>query len=100
VSLVSDILRPDKNLAERGEFYWQSIARKEWDFAGRQTLADAVNALTLSGWTHNFEEVFLAQRHALQVVAPGRWGIVPKGDYRVYDSAAAIRQDHEAYLVD
>jgi insulysin len=100
VSLVSDILRPDKNLAERGEFYWQSIARKEWDFAGRQTLADAVNALTLPGWTHYFEEVFLAQRHALQVVAPGRRGIVPKGDYRVYDSAAEIQRDHEAYLVD
>jgi insulysin len=100
VSLISDILRPDKNLAERAEFYWQSIARKEWDFDTRQTLADAVGAITLQSWKTYFEAVFLARRHSLQVVAPGRWGIVPKGDFRVYDSAEAIKRGHEVYLID
>jgi len=100
VSLVSDIMRPDKNLFERAEFYWQSISRKQWDFAGRERLAKAVEDLTLESWTAYFKEVFLAQRHALQVVAPGSWGTLPQGDYRVYDSAGAIKRGHEAYVID
>ena len=99
-ALVSDILRPDKNLRERAEYYWQSIARKQWDFAGRQMLADAVEALTLEQWEAYYQEVFLKQRHSLQVVAPGRWGIVPEGKYRRYGSAEAIRRGHESYLVE
>ena len=43
-ALVSDILRPDKNIAERAEFYWRSIAYRQLDFAGRQRVADAVQA--------------------------------------------------------
>ncbi len=100
VSLISDILRPDKNLNERGEYYWQAIARKEWDFAGRQTLADAVGALTLDSWKAYYEEVFLKQRHSLQVVAPGKWGLLPKGDFKVYDSAEAIKSGHATYIVE
>jgi secreted Zn-dependent insulinase-like peptidase len=99
VSLISDIMRPDKNLSERAEFLWQSIAAKEWDFNGRQTLADAVDALTLESWKAYFETVFLAQRHSLQVVTPGRWGVMPNGDYRVYDSAEAIKQGHAVYIL-
>ena len=100
VSLISDILRPDKNLNERAEYYWQAIARKEWDFAGRQTLADAVEALTLQSWETYYERVFLEQRHSLQVLAPGKWGVVPKGEFRVYDSAEAIKRGHETYLIE
>lgn len=100
VSLISDILRPDKNMAERGEYYWQAIARQELDFAGRQTLAMAVEALTLDSWKAYYERVFLHQRHALQVVAPGRRGIIPKGDYQQFDSADAIQLDHETYLME
>jgi insulysin len=99
-SLISDILRPDKNLNERGEYYWQAIARKEWDFAGRQSLADAVGALTLQGWKTYYEQVFLSQRHSLRVVAPGKSERVPEGDFRVYDSAEAIKSGHAAYVVD
>ncbi len=99
VSLISDILRPDKNLNERGEYYWQAIARKEQDFAGRQALADAVEALTLPGWKAYYEDVFMKRRHTLQVVAPGKWHVTPKGEFRVYDSAEAIKSGHDIYLV-
>lgn len=99
-SLISDILRPDKNLNERAEFYWQSIARQEWDFDSRQRLADAVTALTLPQWKAYYDRVFLQHRHSLRVVAPGKWGIVPQGDARVYDSAEAIKRGHEAYIID
>lgn len=99
-SLISDILRPDKNLNERAEYYWQAIARKEWDFAGRQQLADAVGALTLLEWKDYYEREFLRERHSLQVVAPGRWGKFPGGDFQVYDSAGAIKQGHAAYDIE
>lgn len=100
VSLISDILRPDKNLGERGEFYWQSIARKQYDFASRESMAAAVDDLTLASWTRAFETVFLERPHSLQVVAPGRSGLLPRGEFRVYDSAEAIKADHDAYLID
>ena len=99
-SLISDILRPDKNLGERGEYYWQAIARKELDFAGRETLADAVDALTMESWKDYYEQTFLDRRHSLQVVAPGKRSQLPQGDFQVYDSADAIKKGHATYLVD
>ena len=98
VSLLSDILRPDKNLAERGEYFWQAIARQDLDFTGRQTLAAAVEAITLDSWRRYYERVFIAQRHSLQVVAPGRQGIVPEGKFDRYSSAEAIQRQHSAYV--
>jgi insulysin len=99
-SLISDILRPDKNLNERAEFYWQSIAQQQWDFDSRQRLADAVTALTLPQWKAYYDRVFLQQRHSLRVVAPGKWETVPQGDARVYDSAEAIKRGHATYVID
>ncbi|RLA48994.1 MAG: peptidase M16 [Gammaproteobacteria bacterium] len=99
-ALVSDILRPDKNLWERAEFYWQSIARKQLDFAGRQDLAAAVESFTLQSWLAYYNRVFLQQRHSLQVVTPGRWDRMPEGDVTHYDSAEAIKSGHDAYIVE
>jgi len=99
-ALVNEILRPDKNMWERAEFYWQSIARKQWDFDGRQSLADAVEKLTLESWRDYYQGIFLEQRHALQVVAPGKTGKLPQGDMRRYDSAEAIKADHPVYIID
>lgn len=99
-SLVSDILRPDKNLNERAEYYWQSIARKEWGFDSRQSLADAVQALTLPAWKAYYERVFVQQRHSLRVVAPGKWGSAAPSDARVFDSAEAIKRGHETYTIE
>ena len=42
----------------------------------------------------------MQHRHSLQVVAPGKWGLLPKGDFRVYDSAEAIKRGHAAYVID
>jgi insulysin len=99
-ALVSEILRPDKNLWERAEFYWQSIARKQWDFAGREALAAAVQELTLESWSDYFQQVFLEQRHSLQAVTPGKWGTLPEGEMRRYDSAGAIKANHGVYIID
>jgi hypothetical protein len=43
--------------------------------------------------------VFLQQRHSLQVVAPGKPGLLPQGDFKVYDSAEAIKAGHATYIV-
>jgi insulysin len=99
-ALVNEILRPDKNLWERAEFYWQSIARKQWDFNGREALAGAVKDLTLESWLAYYNRVFLAQRHSLQVVTPGQWDRLPQGGYQRYDSAESIKDGHEAYKID
>ncbi|MEJ2531493.1 MAG: insulinase family protein [Halioglobus sp.] len=98
-ALLSEIRRPDKNLWERAEFYWQSIAKKHWDFDGREALAAAVEALTLESWTDYYNRVFMQQRHSLQVVAPGRWGNLPDGEFRRYQSATALREGHDAYVI-
>lgn len=99
VALVSDILRPDKNLAQRSEFYWQSIARKHWDFEQRQHLADAVGALTLDDWTAYYQQVFLQQRHSLGVISPGRWKTYPEAEAKTktFNSADDIKASHESY---
>ncbi|CAA0111287.1 Protease 3 [Halioglobus japonicus] len=99
-SLISDILRPDKNLNERAEYYWQSIARKEWNFDSRQQLVDAVTALTLPMWKAYYARVFLQQPHSLRVVAPGKWGALPNDGARVYDSADAIKRGHATYIIE
>ena len=72
-ALISDILRPDQNLWERAEFYWQSIANKQYGFDGRRQLAEAVESFTLASWKDYFQQVYIDRPHSLQVVAPGRW---------------------------
>ncbi len=99
-ALLSDILRPDKNLWDRADFYWQSIATKQFDFDGRQQLAAAVEAFTLADWRDYYERVFITRTHSLQVVAPGRWGELPGGDYSRFEDADAIKRDHASYRVD
>ena len=99
-ALVSEILRPDKNLWERAEFYWQSIARKQFDFDGRKALAEAVQAFTLDSWEAYYRDVFLEQRHSLRVVAPGRKGLTPSDGSQVYRSAQKIKVGHDSYVIE
>ncbi|MDO8862565.1 insulinase family protein [Haliea sp. E1-2-M8] len=99
-SLVAEIQRPDKNLWERAEFYWQSIAKKEFAFDGREQLADAVSALTLADWSDYFSDVFRAQRRSLLVVAPGNAQALPQGYGAAVESAAALKARQEFYTVD
>lgn len=91
-ALVSEILRPDKNLHERAQFYWRSIARGRYEFDGRETLAAAVESLSLEDWREYYARVFLQKRHSLQVVAPGRFDVLPTGEARSFDSAEALKQ--------
>lgn len=98
-ALVNDITRPDKNLWERAEFYWQSIAKKQYQFDGREQLADAVRSLDLETWRDYYQRVFREQPHSLQVVSPGRWQSLPDSG-KVLKSAPAIKEGHAAYRVE
>ena len=54
----------------------------------------------MESWSGAFETVFLERRHSLQVVAPGRSGVLPKGEFRVLDSAETIKAGHDTYRID
>ncbi len=99
-ALVNEVLRPDKNIWERAEFYWQSIAKKQYGFDGRETMADAVRALSLQDWLAYYRRVFMDQRHSLQVVAPGKWERLPGGDQVRYDSADEFKSGREVYVIE
>jgi secreted Zn-dependent insulinase-like peptidase len=99
-ALVGEITRPDKNLWERAEFFWQSIARQEYDFDSRTRLAEAVDAIELAQWSSHYRDVFRAQPASLQVVAPGRWSELPAGADRTYESSAALKDSRAYYQID
>ncbi len=98
-SLVREIRQPDKNLWERSEFYWQSIAKKQYEFDGREALASAVEGLSREDWVGYFNRVFIEQPRSLQVVSPGRWGELPAASGERYDSAASIKAGHSVYII-
>ncbi|MFK8050502.1 MAG: insulinase family protein [Halioglobus sp.] len=98
-ALLSDILRPDKNIWDRAEFYWQSIAKKQSDFSGRETMAKAVEGLSQESWSQYFQAVFLDERHSLQVIAPGKWGDLPAGDFQHFDTASEIKEGHRFFQI-
>jgi secreted Zn-dependent insulinase-like peptidase len=99
-SLVNDILEPDKNLLERAEYYWQSIARGQWDFDRRERLAEAVGALSREDWLAYYREHFLERPRSLLAVAPGKPGAVPDLPGPLFDAPAAVKAGHATYMIE
>ena len=99
-ALVDDILEPDKNLLERAEFYWQSIARDDLSFQRRRRLAETVEGLSRDAWLSYYRAYFVDRRHSLMVVAPGEQGAVPDSPAREMPSAEAVKSDHDYYQID
>ena len=99
-ALVGEITRPDKNLWERAEFFWQSIARQEYDFDSRSQLAAAVEEIDLQQWSSHYREVFREQPRSLRVVAPGRWEELPDGVDQTFRNSAELKDSREYYQID
>ncbi|MFV8818319.1 insulinase family protein [Haliea sp. E17] len=99
-ALLNEVLRPDENMWQRAEFYWQSLARKQFDFDSRDQQAEALRALTLEQWQDYYNTTFLQQRHSLQVAAPGARETLPAGSQRRVESAAELKSGHRVYLVE
>jgi secreted Zn-dependent insulinase-like peptidase len=98
-ALINEITRPDKNLWERAGFYWQSIAKKQYEFDGKSALAAAVQKFDREQWLSYYREVFLESRHSLQVVSPGKWDALPDNDGSRYNSAELLKQGHDVYQI-
>ena len=44
--LIARLTEQDKNLSQRSQRYWQSLAEENYDFDSNQQIADIVTALT------------------------------------------------------
>ncbi|PLW70444.1 insulinase family protein [Pseudohalioglobus lutimaris] len=99
-ALINEVTRPHKNIWERAEFYWQSIAKKQYAFDGRETLAEAIEGLSLEQWQAYYNTVFIEQRRSLQVAAPGKNGLLPAGSQRRVESAQTLKAGHASYLIE
>ncbi|MEE4190583.1 MAG: insulinase family protein, partial [Halieaceae bacterium] len=78
-ALLKDVLRPHKNLAEQSQYFWREIARGQFQFDGREQLADAVEDIEYNEWLDWYRQVILDDPASLVLAAPGRWGEVPEG---------------------
>lgn len=104
-ALINDILKPHENLGERAEFYWQSIATREWGFDGRQQLADAVAAMSFEDWQRYYETHFLTQRGSVLAMSPGARGFDEQLDEQaddrpVFTVPEELRAGHAMYRID
>ncbi|TXS91407.1 peptidase M16 [Parahaliea maris] len=99
-ALVHEITKPDKNLWERAEFFWQSIAKKQYGFDGRSELAGAVGGITLADWRDYYQRVFRSQPRSLQAVAPGQWGELPPDAGQTFHSPREVKTGHATYVIE
>ncbi|MEM1404605.1 MAG: insulinase family protein [Pseudomonadota bacterium] len=100
-ALVNDILKPDENLGQRAEFYWQAIAFREWGFDESQILAGAVESVSYEDWKAYYIDAFLEDRRSMLNVAPGARGESPKIEANaVYTVPEELRQGRPTFTVD
>jgi secreted Zn-dependent insulinase-like peptidase len=99
-ALINDILKPDENLGERAEFYWQAIAYREWAFDGPRQLAAAVEAISYADWQREYRRQFLEQRRSLLAVSPGAKELTPDQGASRFIDPSALRASFGAYAVD
>jgi insulysin len=98
-ALINEILKPDENLAERAEFYWQSIAVREWGFDSDTKLAEAVEAVTFADWQAYYRRMFIEERLSLLALSPGSQGAVPEVG-QVFESPKTMRATQQVYDID
>ena len=99
-ALVNDILKPDENLLERAESYWQSIATRDWTFDEMQRMAETVSRITFEEWQRAYRQTFLDQRRSLPAVSPGARRDRPVQDGETFTDPAALRAAHPLHTID
>lgn len=95
-ALVREVLEPDKNLWERAEYYWQSMAKGRYEFDGRKKMADALESITYQGWRDAFYRGYIKNPRSLKVVAPGKWSELPKAE-REFENTAELKASLDYY---
>jgi secreted Zn-dependent insulinase-like peptidase len=96
-ALINDILKPDENLSERAEFYWQAIASREWGFDGPDQLATAVSGISFEDWQRDYRALFLEQRRSLLALSPGAKAATPESGAQRFRDPAQLRAAFDAY---
>ncbi|MFK7831514.1 MAG: insulinase family protein [Congregibacter sp.] len=100
-ALVNDILKPQENLGERAEFYWQSIATREWEFDGPQRLADAVASMSYEEWSRYFQASFVDKPRSILAFSAGARGDVPElPDSSLFSAPTALSKGLPRYAID
>lgn len=96
-ALINDILKPDENLSERAEFYWQAIASREWDFDGPEQLAAAVAGISFEDWQRDYRTLFLERRRSLLALSPGARADMPEAGAQQFTDPSSLRAAFDAY---
>ncbi|MEM1143198.1 MAG: insulinase family protein [Pseudomonadota bacterium] len=100
-ALIKDLLKPDENLSERAQFYWQAIAFRKWDFDEPQRLAEAVEGIDYASWQESYRSLFVDDRRSLIAFSPGAQGEGPdSSDGRRFSEPAELRSASDLLAVD
>ncbi|MEY3042022.1 MAG: hypothetical protein RLZZ174_1104, partial [Pseudomonadota bacterium] len=100
LGLRNRLLERDKNLGERAGRLWENLEAGRRDFALREALAEALDALTLEQY-QAFFEVFLRRLDAQRVVAfsPGRFQDAPAPAGTAVEDVAAFKAARGRFLL-
>jgi secreted Zn-dependent insulinase-like peptidase len=100
LGLRNRLLERDKNLGERAGRLWENLEAGRRDFALREALAEALDALTLAQY-QAFFEVFLRRLDAQRVVAfsPGRFQDAPAPAGTAVEDVAAFKAARGRFLL-
>jgi len=100
LGLRNRLLERDKNLGERAGRLWENLEAGRRDFALREALAEALDALTLAQY-QAFFEVFLRRLDAQRVVAfsSGRFQDAPAPAGTAVEDVAAFKAARGRFLL-
>ncbi|WOJ96543.1 insulinase family protein [Congregibacter brevis] len=99
-ALINATLKPQENLGQRAEFYWQSLATREWDFDSPQQMAAAIESISYADWQQAYRRMFLEDRRSLLALTPGAKGLPSKDGAEVFESPEALREGRETLIID
>lgn len=99
-ALINATLKPQDNLRERAEFYWQSLATRQWQFDSPVQMASAVESINYEDWRQAYRQLFLEAPRSLLALSPGAKEATPQTDSEVFDSPEALRDGRGTYAVD
>ncbi|EAQ98335.1 insulinase family protein [Congregibacter litoralis] len=99
-ALINATLKPQENLGERAEFYWQSIASREWSFDAPQQMAAAVESLSFDEWQEAYRDLFLENRRSLLALSVGAKAAPEIEGNAVFDNPEALKKGRDRITVD
>lgn len=88
-SLVRELQKPARNLAEQADIYWESILLEDEEFNRRQQIAAAVAEITQESLNNYYQRIALQKHRRLWLASQG---MPDKEDIRVLNDRKIYRQ--------